>query len=495
MAKPRVWFWDRVLQSGTGTITFRRSLLLKLILSFWVVSIFGIVIVALLAGRVSQLEFVRFVNETRSQGLVDQLSNYYTQHGNFSGAKYLLEEARTQAIGLAREYVVVDTDGNVLLALAQHLPPGLPSPDFTRFGFPITSNSHVVAYLIPMRPPRSPADSAVENLQRININLFIGVIFATLVALIFGWFIARNITQPLRNLNAAAQSIAQGNFENQVAITTRDEIGALAASFNQMVTSLKRSRDLRRQMTADIAHELRNPLSIILGNAEALSDGVLPATHETLEIIYDEAKHLSRLVDDLRTLSLSESGELHLQRSLASPREIINRCANAYAMRAAEKGLSIRAEASPDLPDVDVDVERIVQVLANLVDNSLKHTPSGGSIILSTVYSRNSLALENEVDRDPAQVATAGELGRDEVYISVEDSGYGILPDDLPFVFERFYRGKQSAGRLLDGSGLGLAISRAMVEQHGGRISIESQPGKGTKITIALPVPLQSPLA
>jgi signal transduction histidine kinase len=479
---------------ATGTITFRRSLLLKLILAFWVVSIFGIVIVALLAGRVSQVEFGRFINETRSQGLVDQLSSYYTQHGSFTGAGYLLEAARSQAIGLVREYVVVDVDGNVLLALAQHLPPGLPSPDFTRFGFPITSNSHVVAYLIPMRPPRSPADSAVENLQRINFSLFVGVVFATLVALIFALVMARNITRPLRNLNAAAQSIAQGNFENQVAITTRDEIGALASSFNQMVASLKLSRDLRRQMTADIAHELRNPLSIILGNAEALSDGVLPATHETLEIIYDEAKHLSRLVDDLRTLSLSESGELPLQLSLAAPQEIINRCASAYAIRAAEKGVTIRAEASSDLPCVNVDVERIVQVLANLVDNSLKHTPSGGSIILAASYSQNGLVQADdgqgsETEADPdARLDPTAENG--EVFISVEDSGFGILPEDLPFVFDRFYRGKQLTGRLLDGSGLGLAISRAMVELHGGKVSIESQPGKGTKITISLPVPL-----
>lgn len=444
----------------------KSSLLLKLILAFWIVSILGIVTVAFLAGRVSQLEFSRFVNESRYQSLVDDLSTYYANNGNFTNAAYLLEGAQSQ-LGLpTKEYLVVDLNGNVLLAQAQHIPPGLPSPEFTRFGFPITSDSHVVAYLIPLRPPKGQADNLSDILQRINLNLFLGVIFATFLALLFGWIMARNMIRPLRHLNEVTQSIAQGDLDRQVIITSHDEIGTLATSFNQMIVSLKRSRDLRRQMTADIAHELRNPLSIILGNAEALSEGVLPATPETLEIIYDEAKHLSRLVDDLRTLSLSESGELHLQRGLASPQDIIERSASAFGIRASEKGLTIQTSAARDLPNIDVDVERILQILANLVDNSLKHTPSGGTIQLTA----------NLDDKN--------------VIISVQDTGAGIQPEELPFVFERFYRGKQSPGRIQDGSGLGLAISRALVELHGGNLSVESQPGMGTRFMISLPAVL-----
>ena len=441
----------------------KSSLLLKLILAFWLVSILGIATVAFLAGRVSQLEFSRFFNESRYQSLVDDLATYYSTNGNVTNAGYLLEGAQSQ-LGLpTNEFLVVDLGGNVLLARAQHIPPGLPSPDFTRFGFPIIANGRVVAYLIPMRPPRSQADSLGDILQRLNLNLFLGVIFATLIALLFGWIMARNMIKPLRDLNEVTQAIAQGDLERQVVITSRDEIGTLATSFNQMIVSLKRSRDLRRQMTADIAHELRNPLSIILGNAEALSEGVLPATPETLDIIYDEAMHLSRLVDDLRTLSLSESGELHLQRGPASPKDIIERSALAFGMRISEKGLTIQTSAAPDLPNINVDVERILQVLANLVDNSLKHTARGGAIQLSAISE-----------------------GTD-VIISVQDNGSGIQPDDLPFIFDRFYRGKQSQARIKDGSGLGLAISRAMVELHGGRIAVESQPEKGTKFIITLP--------
>jgi len=442
-----------------------RSLLVKLIMAFWVVSISGIFIIAMLAGRVSQQEFRRFVNDSEYKVLVDKLAVYYGEYGSFSGAGGLLDEAaRSATTGQAREFIVVDKEGKQLLALAAHIPPARPVPDLIRFGFSISSNGDVVAYLVPIRAPRSMAEMAADNIQRINSSLLLSVMFATLISLLFAWLMARNIIRPLRDLNDATQAIAQGDLERQVTIPARDEIGALATSFNLMTASLKRSRDLRRQMTADIAHELRNPLSIILGNAEALSEGVLPATPETLDIIYDEARHLSRMVDDLRTLSRSEAGELSLQRSAVPPSEILTRCATAYAMHASEKGVSLVVDAAKDLPAVDVDMERIQQVLANLVDNGLKHTQAGGSIHLA---------------------ATAGDgLLR----ISVRDNGSGIPEAELPLVFERFYRGKQASARIQDGSGLGLAISKALVELHGGQISAESQPGSGTTITIQLPL-------
>lgn len=444
----------------------KRSLLFKLILAFWVVSILGIVAVAFLAGRVSQQEFSRFVNERNYQSLVDKLSIYYTEKGNFTGADYLLVEAQSLQLGGTREYLVVNPEGLVELSLAQHIPPSFPSPDMIRFGYPIYSNNLVVGYLIPLRVPRSPDDTATDNLRRLNLNLFIGVLVTSLIALISGSLIAGNIIRPVRDLNEATRAIAAGDLEKQVNITSRDEIGDLADSFNQMTASLKRSRDLRRQMTADIAHELRNPLSIILGNAEALSEGVLPATPESLYVIYDEARHLSRLVDDLRTLSLSESGELLLQRSRISAQEILEHCASLYTLRAAEKGISIQVQVDADLESVDVDAERIQQVLANLVENSLRYTPRGGTITLSAC----------------ADSASA------RVNLAVEDTGEGIPPEDLPFIFERFYRSKHGARRLQEGSGLGLAISRALVELHGGRIFAASQPGRGARISISLPV-------
>jgi len=445
--------------------SIHRSLLVRLILAFWAVSIFGIVIIAVLAGRVSSQEFNRFASEAQYQNLIDNLASYYSEHGNFSGGGYLLSAAQQKAQnGQAREFLVIDPQGKILLSLVERLPPGRPSPDLVNFGYPIVVGNEVVARLIPMRPPRSMTEIVAENIRRVNSAIFLGVVAVTVLSLFTGWLMARNIIHPLRELNAATQSIAQGDLEKQVEIGSKDEIGALATSFNAMTVSLKRSRDLRRQMTADIAHELRNPLSIILGHTEAMSEGVLPPTPETLDIIYDEAQHLSRLVDDLRTLSLSESGELSLQKSLVSPENLLERSATAYAARAAEKGVMLQVEAASDLPAVDVDVERIGQVLSNLLDNSLKHTPSGGVIRLAAVSA--SAAVE----------------------ISVRDSGSGVSPEDLPYIFDRFYRGKQTSSRVKDGSGLGLAISRALVELHRGQISVESEVGQGTTITIRLPI-------
>lgn len=451
------------LRNTTGIVT--GSLLVKMILAFWVVTILGIFSVAVLAWSVSQFEFKRFANESYYQGLIGRLSDYYAVHGSFDGAGYLLEEEAALPGNQAREYLVVDHQGNILISLAQHIPPGLPSPDFIRFGYAIDSNGQVVAYLIPMRPPRNPIISPVENLKRIKLTLSLGGLAVTLIALFFGWFIARNIIRPLQDLNAATHEIAQGNLDRQVSIHKKDEIGALALSFNQMVESLKRSRDLRRQMTADIAHELRNPLSIIMGNAEALSEGVLPPTAQTLDIIYDESRHLSRLVDDLRTLSLSESGELRLQFTRVAPVELLERCAATYALRASEKAISLHVDAPSGLPEIEVDPERILQVLANLLDNSLKHTPAGGRIGLSA-----ALALT------------------DGVQLMVEDNGPGIDAADLPYIFDRFYRGRHAMKRIQDGSGLGLAISRALVELHGGGISVESNPGEGSRFIIQLPI-------
>ena len=179
----------------------RRSLLLKLILAFWLISILGIGLMALLASRFIQDEFTRFTRENRYQGLTEQLSDYYLKNANFKGADYLLKAAQTQAAnGLDREFLVVDPNGNILLSLAEHIPPGLPSPDFVRFGYPIESNKQVIGYLIPMRAPHSQDGSTADNMKRLNLNLWIGLIGTLLVALLFGWFVASTIIRPLRKL-------------------------------------------------------------------------------------------------------------------------------------------------------------------------------------------------------------------------------------------------------------------------------------------------------
>src|SRR5690606_37734532 len=221
---------------------------------------------------------------------------------------------------------------------------------------------------------------------------------------------------------------------------------------------------LRRQMTADIAHDLRTPLSLILGHAEALSDGVLPPTPETFDVIHDEARRLNRLVEDLRLLSLAEAGELTLAQRLVPPQSLLERAVVAHAPAAQQKRIALGFDAPSNLPDVLVDPDRMAQVLDNLVGNALRYTPENGRIQLKA-----------------RQVGTA-------VQLQVEDSGPGMDAAELAHVFDRFYRGDKSRQRHEGGSGLGLAIARSIVGGHNGRIWAESAPGQGATFIIELPL-------
>jgi two-component system sensor histidine kinase BaeS len=246
-----------------------------------------------------------------------------------------------------------------------------------------------------------------------------------------------------------------------VKVRSKDEIGKLAASFNQMSSDLEQATNARQQMTADIAHDLRSPLSVITGYAEALSDNKLQGTQEVYNILLQETKHLDHLVDDLRLLSLADAGELPLTLQTVQPRILLERVVARHTMGAAQRQLELRIEASDDLPQVNVDIERMSQVLDNLILNAFRYTPEGGRVLLSSE-------------------ATGGQ-----VVLKVKDSGYGISAEDLPHIFDRFYRGDKS--RQDNGeSGLGLAIAKSIVEAHAGTIGAESTPGEGAEFTITL---------
>jgi signal transduction histidine kinase len=216
-------------------------------------------------------------------------------------------------------------------------------------------------------------------------------------------------------------------------------------------------------MTADIAHEIRTPLSLIMGYTEALSDGKLSGNRQTFEVMHDEAQRLSRLVDDLRTLSLADAGELSLTRRPVSPEALLQQTASAYAAQAQEQRIALRVEADERLPDLEVDPDRLAQVLGNLLSNALRYTKENGQVLL--------------------QARSAGQA----VILRVQDTGSGIPPEDLPHVFERLYRGEKSRHGSGE-SGLGLAIAKSIVEAHGGSISVESKLGVGTTFSVRLPI-------
>jgi signal transduction histidine kinase len=272
--------------------------------------------------------------------------------------------------------------------------------------------------------------------------------------------IARSLTRPIRELTHATHEMAQGKLSQQIPVRSKDELGELAQSFNQMSSDLTRANQSRQQMTADIAHDLRNPLTVIGRYLESLQDGKLKPTPERFAVMQAEVTHLQRLVEDLRLLSLAETGELKLHLEQTAPSELLERVASAYRHQAEGQNIQLKLEFESQLPGISLDPIRMEQVLDNLVSNALRYTPAGGEILLSAKQVERSLTL------------------------SVQDNGSGIPAEIIHHIFERFYRADPS--RSGSESGLGLAIAKSIVELHGGGIRAQSS-GNGSTFIITLP--------
>ena len=283
------------------------------------------------------------------------------------------------------------------------------------------------------------------------------------LSLILGWIFSRQIVQPLNNVAEAARRVAEGDLEQNITIRSYDEIQDLETSFNHMAATLRQDRILRQNMIADIAHELRTPISVLQGNIEGLIDGILPDTRETLEALHNETLELARLVEDLRTLSLVEAGQLQFDLQPVDLAQLGTRVIESFKGLASSRGVGIEADFPAKSLTVKADPMRTVQVIRNLIDNALKYSPSGVSVLIKLTRG-NGMAT-----------------------FSVTDQGAGIPAENLPFVFDRFYRVDRSRSRSTGGSGLGLAIAKQLVESQGGTIRAESRPGKGSIFSFSLP--------
>lgn len=273
--------------------------------------------------------------------------------------------------------------------------------------------------------------------------------------------------EPLARVMAAADAVSEGNLNTRVPEDAPGEFGRLQVAFNRMVTELQRTDQQRRNLTADVAHELRTPLHVIQGNLEGILDGVYPADTAQVELLLDETRQLARLVEDLRTLSLAEAGQLPLHFEAIDVNDLLQDVATSFSGQAESAGVALAAEIHGSLLTIQGDPGRLDQVLSNLVANALRHTPAGGSIHLRA----------EPLPGDPPHLR-----------ITVTDTGSGIPAEDLPFIFDRFWRGDRARQKDGQGStGLGLAITRQLVQAHGGRIAVESRPGEGTVFTIDLP--------
>ena len=276
----------------------------------------------------------------------------------------------------------------------------------------------------------------------------------------------RGIAAPLADVMAAADHVAEGDLSARVPEGRHGGFNRLAYSFNRMVEELDRTDQMRRNLTADVAHELRTPVHIIQGNLEGIVDGVYAPTADHIAATLEETRLLGRLVDDLGTLSLAESGQLSLVKEGVDVHEFLLDVAGAFSSQAEAAGIEIEVRSTAgERPGVlTADVGRMQQVIGNLVANGLRHSRRGGTITLRAEVTAYTVRIE------------------------VEDRGEGIPADDLPFIFDRFWRGDRSRSHVeTAGGGLGLAIARRLVQAHGGRLDVRSEVGLGTTFTIQLP--------
>jgi two-component system OmpR family sensor kinase len=462
-----------------------------MVLAFLLVAVVGVGFVAYFANQATKADFQDYVERGGRQylGRVTQvLDDQYVNTGSLSGVEPLLENyKRTTADRLvvtdANGIVVADTAG---ASVGQNI-----SQTGLNNGMSILVNGKTVGkvyYATPYGAQSSQnptANQAIKGspgvmigpngqtmiasaeqhfLDNVNQSLWWAALGAALVAVVLGLFLTIQIVRPLRALTSGAQRIARGDLASRVNVRSRDEFGDLASAFNIMADNLETNERLRRGMLADITHELRTPLSIIEGTADGILDGVFEPTTENIATIKDEARTLARMISDKRQLALHEAGDLSFDRAPTIMRDLVRRATRRWEKTAQENKVDLVVDVADGLPELEIDGERIIQVIGNLLKNALRHTKAGGQVSVT-------------VDRED-----------NEMVISVADTGEGIAPDDLPFVFERFYRGDKSRTRRSGGTGLGLAIVKQLVLAHGGRVWAESQLGQGSTFYVGLTV-------
>ncbi len=466
-----------------------RSLSIKLTLAFLVMSLVGVISLVFLAGRTSSNALLGYAQDQFFDGFVEDVTDHYVSTGTWEGVHDSLkpkrkndsndkgrddDRQRNQPPGPRNQpdgpppfppiqFVLLNQNGQVVVP-GPGYPPGEQVPPEQILGIPIEVDGMIVGTVLTnTNVIAAPTAAEMSYLGDIYSTLGIGALIIAVAGLILGVILIRSLTHPLRELTAATQAMAAGHLEQVVSVRSNDEIGELASAFNQMSADLAEARKIRQQMTADIAHDLRTPLTVLAGYVEALRDGILQPNNDMYEAMHEETQHLQRLIHDLRTLSLADANQLSLNREPTAMPTILEKLANIFAYKAHQQDVNLNVDSDPALPQVEVDAERIIQVLGNLVSNAFRYTPKGGQITLSAAQDDRAVLL------------------------NVADNGSGIDPDKLPYIFDRFFRADSSRQQDEGESGLGLAIAKSLVEAHGGTISVRSQLGQGTIFTIALP--------
>ena len=492
-----------------------RSLWTRLIGAFTLVIIIGIGVLVFIASRATRGQFELYVTQTGQQlaiQLAPSLADYFYQTGSWDGIENVLHnrESRTAtpSSGWAGEdscmegmsngeimgsgwnmmgsnlqdeiwcqedqwmmdmwtstgnrLVLVDENRIVVADTGGDLKSTRLKADDIARGTPVWLVDRQVGTLI-VTPFNNPSTPAGNFLSSVRSSVLWAGLAAGLAALFLGSLLFFQITRPLRSLSAAALSIAEGDLDQRVVAGSHDEVGQVARAFNQMAEKLQGYEAERQNMIADVAHELRTPLSVIQGNIEAMLDNVLPTDAKELVLLHQETIVINRLIEDLRTLSLADAGQLNLHLQPVILSEVVNQVIERLQLRIEEKEVELKLAIPASLPKLRADPERISQVLTNLIDNALRYTPSGTKISIE------------------AKMTPVG------TQVSIGDNGPGISEDELSKLFDRFWRAEKSRNRATGGSGLGLAIVKQLVTAHGGRVWAENLRGSGVQFHFTLP--------
>ena len=458
-----------------------RSISVKITLVLVVVSLAGALFTSFYIQDRTQKAFDTFIQDQDQQVLIEALTDHFRVYGSWENAHLVFlevfpsvyhnnqgEGSPPSAQGLNAPFILTSPSGEIMDTSPG---PGRPKPgssipmnEVEKMGIPLKVEENIVGWLVPASI-QGPRNNIQENfLGTVQQGLLISSLVTLLIALSLGGFLIQSFTRPIRKLAGATEKVASGELGFQVDIESKDELGKLASSFNSMSADLEKADLSRKQMTADISHDLRTPLTIMQGYTEAMSEGKMAGSQEIYQVMHQQAKHLNYLIDDLKTLSLLDSEELAFQIQNIDPSFILQQVESAFSPLAMEKGIQLTLAGDQKLPRVDLDPGRLTQILGNLINNAIQALSSGGEIEISAIQEGENLILK------------------------IADNGPGISDENLPLIFNRSFRADQSRASENGSSGLGLAITKKLVEAQGGSISVESKVGAGTTFLIEFPI-------
>ena len=438
-----------------------KSLRFKILAAMVIVIIAGVVITALNATRSTTGEFQRYLmhgQTMRQKRFVVSLTNFYASEQSWTNVQSLVDQISGMSgerilVADSRLIIVGDSEGKLVGSTAGN-----------NWNFKVPDPGGAIAGYLYINPLVEADTSTSDYIISVSRSVWLGAVIAILIAFFATLLISRSILHPVEELTVAARKMQSGDMSVRVNVESKDEIGVLGASFNAMVESVTKQEQLRKNMVSDVAHELRTPLSNILGYLEAANDGLVTPNQALVSNLFEEATLLNHLINDLQELAEADAGHLRLDITTIRLDEILQSAVDNFTPIVQKLGIQLSCDFSSDLPTVKADSQRVAQILRNLVGNALDYTPPEGKITLKAQEDKSFVRIE------------------------VIDTGTGIEAEHLPYIFERFYRADPSRARTSGGSGLWLAIVKQLAEAQGGQVGVESATGKGSTFYFTLPI-------